>query len=161
MRDQELQEGLRESYTDFVLKQQDALRRALIAGFGPEVGREAAEEALIYGWRHWPRVRTLDNPTGYLYRVGHRTAIKLSRPRPRPLFPASAPTENPDVEPMLPRALAHLSERQRAVVVLVHAYGFSQREAARLLGLSKGSVQRHLERGLHRLRSELGVTQHA
>ena len=136
MRMSEPQEGLSESFTEFVLKQQDALRRALIAGFGREVGREAAEGALIYGWRHWPRVRTMDNPAGYLYGVGHRMAIKLSRPRSGPMFPVSTPTENPGFEPMLPRALAHLSERQRAVVVLVHAYGLSQREAARVLGLS-------------------------
>ena len=161
MRRSEPQDGLNESYTEFVRTHQDALRRALIAGFGPEIGREAAEEALIYGWRHWSRVRGLENPTGYLYRVGHRMARKLSRPRPGPLFPVNAPIENPGVEPRLPEALAHLPERQRAVVVLVHAYGLSQREAARLLGVSKGSVQRHLERGLARLRSELGVTQHA
>lgn len=161
MRKSEPQKVLSDSFTEFVLKQQDGLRRALIAGFGPDVGREAAEEALIYGWRHWPRVRTLDNPVGYLYKVGHRMGIKLSRPRPGPVFPVSAPDENPGFEPMLPEALALLSERQRAVVVLVHAYGLSQREAARLLGVSKGSVQRHLERGLRRLRTELGVTQHA
>lgn len=161
MRDTLPRSDLTESFTDFVVSQQDGLRRALIAGFGPEVGREAAEEALTYGWCHWPRVRNLDNPSGYLYRMGHRIAVKLSKQRHSPVFPPSPPMENPSVEPGLPDALARLSERQRAVVVLVHAYGFSQREAARLLGVSKGSVQRHLERALRRLRSELGVTQHA
>ena len=161
MRTSEPQEGLNESFTRFVRSHQDGLRRALIAGFGPEVGRDAAEEALIYGWRHWSRVRAMDNPAGYVYRVGHRMARKLSRVRSGPLFPASAPVENPGFEPRLPTALGQLSERQRAVVVLVHAYGLSQRETARMLGLSKGSVQRHLDRGLGRLRSELGVTQHA
>ena len=150
-----------ESFTEFVVEHQDGLRRALIAGFGPEVGREAAEEALIYGWCHWSRVSGFDNPTGYLYRVGHRMAAKLKRQRSGPLFLAPAPVENPGIEPGLARALVRLSERQRAAVVLVHAYGLSQYETAGLLGLSRGSVQRHLERGLQRLRSELGVTQHA
>ena len=153
--------GLVESFTEFVVENQDGLRRALIAGFGPEVGREAAEEALIYGWCHWLRVSELDNPAGYLYRVGHRTAVKLQCQPSGPLFPAPAAIENPRIEPGLERALVRLSERQRAVVVLVHAYGLSQYEAARLLGLTRGSVQRHLERGLERLRFELGVTQHA
>lgn len=155
------QNDLRGTYTEFVLRRQDGLRRALVAGFGPEVGLEAAEKALIYGWRHWSRVRTLDNPEGYLFRVGHRMAVRLSKKRPDPLFPEPPPHENPGIEPGLPKALTHLSERQRAAVVLVHAYGLSQREASCLLGVSKGTLQRHLERGLHRLRSELGVTQHA
>jgi DNA-directed RNA polymerase specialized sigma24 family protein len=43
------------------------------------------------------------------------------------------------------------------VVVLVSAYGLSQRETAQMLGITRSSVQRHLERGLARLRRELGV----
>jgi DNA-directed RNA polymerase specialized sigma24 family protein len=66
-----------DSFTQFVAEMQDGLRRALIAGFGPEVGREAAEETLIYGWCHWERVQRLDNPSGYLYRVGRRRALKM------------------------------------------------------------------------------------
>ncbi len=155
------EEELVESYTRFVVERQDALRRALVAGFGPEIGREAAEEALIYGWRHWTRVRDLDNTAGYLFRVGSRIATKLAARRPDPLFPDPPHSDNPGIEPGLARALTSLSERQRIAVVLVHAYGLSQREAARLLGVSKGTLQRHLERGLRRLRSQLGVAQHA
>jgi DNA-directed RNA polymerase specialized sigma24 family protein len=36
----------------------------------------------------------------------------------------------PDVEPELPEALAELSERQRAVVMLVHCDGWTQGEVA-------------------------------
>jgi RNA polymerase sigma-70 factor (ECF subfamily) len=154
-------DDLVDSYTTFVLEHQAALRRALVAGFGPEVGREAAEEALIYGWRHWPRVRDLDNTAGYLFRVGTRIAGKLAAKRSYPLFPEPPPSENPGIEPGLRKALTRLSERQRIAVVLVHAYGLTQRETAQLLGVSKGTLQRHLERGLRRLRSELGVARHA
>ncbi len=79
-----------------------------------------------------------------------------SRPT-APLFPPGTVEHNPRVEPGLPLALTQLSARQRTVVVLVLAYEVSQREAALLLGISRGSVQRHLDRGLARLRSELGV----
>ena len=156
-----LSEGSVESFTEFVVEHQAGLRRAMIASFGPEVGREAAEEALVYGWCHWSRVRNLANPVGYLYRVGYRKASKLKRQRSAPLFPPPAAVENPAVEPGLLPALSGLSERQRAAVVLIHAYGLSQRETAQVLGVSKGSVQRHLERGLARLRSELGVSEYA
>jgi RNA polymerase sigma factor (sigma-70 family) len=65
--------------------------------------------------------------------------------------------EQPMVEPGLAPALASLSERQRLVVVMVHALGWTHRETAEFLGLSTSSVQKHLERGLSRLRHSLGV----
>ena len=145
-------------FTAFVREAQDPIRHALTAGFGVDVGRDAAEEALVYAWRHWDRVSEMKNPEGYLYRVGHRLAQKMAR-RNRPVvFPASEAVTNPvQVEPALPAALAGLSARQREIVVLVSAYGLSQRDTAQMLGVSRSSVQRHFERGLARLRRELGV----
>jgi hypothetical protein len=32
------------------------LRTALTAAYGPDVGADAAAEALAYGWEHWPRL---------------------------------------------------------------------------------------------------------
>ena len=46
-----------DSFTEFVSEVEPRLRRALTAAFGSEVGREAAAEALVYGWEHWDRVR--------------------------------------------------------------------------------------------------------
>jgi RNA polymerase sigma factor (sigma-70 family) len=62
----------------------------------------------------------------------------------------------PWVEPGLPAAIARLPDRQRVTVVLVYALGWTQAEVAALLGVSHGSVQKHAERGLQRLRSALG-----
>jgi DNA-directed RNA polymerase specialized sigma24 family protein len=42
-------------------------------------------------------------------------------------------------------------------VVLVHGFGYSLREVAELTGVKVTTVQNHLERGLTRLRAELGV----
>jgi RNA polymerase sigma-70 factor (ECF subfamily) len=132
----------------------------LVAGFGPEVGREAAQEALAHAWRHWDRVAGMDNPAGYVYRVGHRVGQKMAKKRARNVvFPEVPEVSNPiTIEPALPGALGKLSQRQRTVVVTVFGYGLSQREAAGLLGITRSSVQRHLDRGLARLRAELGVT---
>ena len=47
------------------------LRRALVATYGAQVGREATVDALAYAWEHRERLRTWSNPTAYLYRVGH------------------------------------------------------------------------------------------
>jgi RNA polymerase sigma-70 factor (ECF subfamily) len=147
-------------FTAFVEEVQDRLRHTLVARYGWEAGRVAAQEALVYGWEHWERVKDMENPVGYLYRVGSHRAQKLKRSRRRGLFPAPSVATNPWVEPGLPAALDRLSPKQRVSVVLVHGYGLSQREAAAMLGVSPGSVQRHLERGLARLRTELGVNCH-
>lgn len=148
-----------DAFTVFVRENQDPIRHALVAGFGVEVGREAAEEALVYAWQHWDKVTGMKNPAGYVYRVGHRLAQKMTRRRSVAVgFPEVGIVNPVAVEPSLPAALSLLSPRQRSVVVSVHGYGLSQREAADLLGISRSSVQRHLDRGLAKLRSKLGVS---
>lgn len=150
------------AFAAFVRESQDSIRHALVAGFGVEVGRDAAEDALVHAWRHWDRVSGVSNPAGYVYRVGHRIAQKMKRNQTRPVvFPGADSIVNPvEVEPGLPAALAALSPRQRAVVVTVSGYGFTQEQTADLLGISRSSVQRHLERGLSHLRTSLGATDH-
>jgi DNA-directed RNA polymerase specialized sigma24 family protein len=62
----------------FVLAAEPPLRRALVAAYGYEDGREAAAEALAYAWEHWPRVREMPNAAGYLFRVA-RTSVTRGR----------------------------------------------------------------------------------
>ena len=57
-------------FTEFARRLEPDLRRALTAGFGSGVGREAAAEALTHAWEHWDRVQGMANPSGYLFRVG-------------------------------------------------------------------------------------------
>jgi RNA polymerase sigma factor (sigma-70 family) len=64
---------------------------------------------------------------------------------------------DPGVEPALPAALAGLSDRQRVATILVHGAGWTTAEVADLLGLDRGSVFKHAERGLRKLREALGV----
>jgi DNA-directed RNA polymerase specialized sigma24 family protein len=142
-----------DTFTEFFAGAEPRLRRALVAAYGFERGLEAAAEALAWGWEHWADVAEMANPVGYLYRVGQ------SRTRPRKVRPifdvAPSPSSGVDIEPGLPDALAALSERQRLAVVLVHGFGWTHREVAELTGTSASSVQKHLERGLVRLRRTL------
>lgn len=144
-----------DAFVAFVRSVEGGLRAALVAKHGPERGREAANDALVYGWQHWDRVRQMDNAAGYLYRVGQ------NRARRRRLLPATEPDQPMAsdlwVEPGLGPALLSLSIRQRQTVVLIAGYGFTFKEAADLLDLSISSVQTHHKRGLARLRSALGV----
>ena len=54
------------------------------------------------------------------------------------------------------QAFRALSPRQQEVFVLCHLEGRSRTEAAQLLGLTSGSVKRHLFRAVQHLRSALG-----
>ena len=145
------------SFTIFVKEVETRLRHALVAVFGQEQGRDATAEALAYAWEHWDRISDMNNPAGYLYRVGR------SRGRQRRLRPVFDPVPRdhlPAVEPGLPDALLSLSEKQRVAVVMVHAYDWPRQEAAALLGVSVSTLDTHLQRGLGKLRNGLGVTSH-
>ena len=147
-----------DAFSAFMREAEPRLSLALGAGYGPEVGHEATAEALEYAWKNWARVRSMSNPLGYLYRVGQSRARRLRRGYRRPAtLPSPQSDRAPWVEPALPAALAGLSRNQRNAVVLVHAFEWTQREVAGLLGVSRTTVQKHLERGLAKLRAALEV----
>jgi RNA polymerase sigma factor (sigma-70 family) len=137
----------------FVRDTEPRLRRALVAAYGFEDGRDATAEALGFAWEHWDRLREMGNAPGYLFRVAQSRRRRKKQPV---VFDTSGWTEH-RFEPGLPRALATLSQRQRLAVVLVHGFGYTLREVADLTGLRQTTVQNHVERGLSRLRNVLGV----
>jgi DNA-directed RNA polymerase specialized sigma24 family protein len=132
------------------------LYEALIPVAGLDAAHDAASDALVYAWRHWERVRGLDNPEGYLYVMARRRATK-SQPAARSPLPMPSPTELPDVEPDLVDALGDLSEMQRQVVYLVEGFGWGLTDVARILDISVSTVRNHLARGLDHLRARLHV----
>ena len=136
-----------------------SLRAGLIAAFGPDSGIDAAAEALAYGWEHWDRIGPMENPSGYLYRVG-QTAARRAR-RPQGFLPCRPLTTCPTSRPRLLPALEALSEAQRVCVVMVHAFGWGQTEIAELLDVSPSTVRTHLARALAHLQHELEVSHHA
>jgi DNA-directed RNA polymerase specialized sigma24 family protein len=111
---------------------------------------------MAYAWEHWEKVQTMDNPAGHLYRVGQSAARKYRPRRPIALPMLPAGDEWADMRPELPGALARLSGRQRAAVLLVHAHGETYADAAATLGMSVSTLRNHLNRGMRRLRTLLG-----
>lgn len=144
-----------DSFTEFVRRNEPQLRRALVAALGPDLGADAAAEAFAYAWQEWERIQAMHNSVGYLYRVGRSRAPYERRLRPG-LLPEVG-DELPWVEPGLPDALASLSESQRVCVVLAHCHGYSLAEVGAVLGITKATVQRHVERGMRKLRRALGA----
>lgn len=144
-----------EDFTAFVGEVEPKLSYALAAAYGVEVGRESTADALAYAWEHWSELREMENPAGYLYRVGQSAARRHRRRAP--LFPPVSPTEMPMVEPGLPDALNQLSRGQRTAVILLFGLGWSERDAAEILGVDRSTIRRHRDRGLKKLRRALEV----
>jgi len=99
----------------------------------------------------------MENPVGYLYVIGRNAGRRAGVTGPR--FPRSFDDTEPHVEPALPQALEDLPDRQRQVLMLVHGYGWTHAEVGEVLGMSRSTVQKHVERGVAKLRHVLGVSQ--
>ena len=152
------------AFSEFMRQAEPQLRRALVASFGADAGRDATAEALVWGWEHWDRLGAMDNPVGYLFRVGQSEARRRRPPvaylgSSEALDRVAPPDRQPQPsEPGLASALESLSTRQRQTVLLTQGWGYTFQEAASSLSISRSSVQRHVERGMRRLRTAMGVT---
>jgi len=114
-----------------------------------DAGEDAAQETLISVFR---RLRSLRNPDalyGWVRTIAVREAIRAARPSPA-APPGSAPpaTAGPDasVAPDVRRALERLSPDQRAILVLRDLHDVDEAEAARLLGIARGTAKSRLHR---------------
>ena len=146
---------LDDRFTAFVTEAEPRLRRALVAHYGMEDGREATLDALVYCWRNWQRVSVMANPVGYLYRVG---TSSIRTPRPTPAVQATVVDHEPWVEPELEAALDTLTEQQRVIAVLRHSFEWTYEEIAGLLDVSVRAVRTQLDRAMLKLRETLEVT---
>ena len=151
------QRATRREFEAFFHRCEPRLVQALVATYGPHDGRVAAADALSWAREHWDEVAVLSNPGAYLFRVGQSSTRRtISRPLPN-LFVGQPYDEMADVTLELLPALARLSATQRVVVLLVHGYGWSQRDVAELLDVSPSTVHQHVNRAMQRLRAELEV----
>ena len=112
--------ALYETFSEFMEDSGPRIQQALMASLGPDLGQDAAAEAFAYGWEHWQRLSRMENPAGYLYRVGRTHGRRLGR-RVRPIRATVPFDSTPWVEPALTDAVLGLTVKQRVVTLLVHA----------------------------------------
>jgi DNA-directed RNA polymerase specialized sigma24 family protein len=141
----------------FVETMRPRLIHAFVAIRGVDGAADAAAEAIAYAFEHWPKVSTMENPAGYLYRVG-QTRTRSRRP---PLLPPPVELGVPDVEPGLVPALRALPDSQRTAVWLVHGCHWRYSEVAEAMGTSVSMVGTNVSRALASLRRQLEVEDHA
>jgi RNA polymerase sigma factor (sigma-70 family) len=101
----------------------------------------------------------MEHPVAYLFRVGQSSARRHRRWHRELHFPSEANDDDTARgSPLLDEALGRLHLRQRSVVLLVHAHGYSYAEVADTLGVSVAIVRNELHRGMRRLREEMGAS---
>lgn len=144
-----------DQFDEFVRTEGRRLQLSLVAAHGLAIGSDAAQAAFVYCWEHWARVAAMDNPCGYLFRVGQNAARREYRPTA--VASIAEPVDQADFEPGLVGALRELTENQRLAVLLIHGHGYPLNEVAALLDVSVSTVRNHLRRGMEKLRQDLGV----
>jgi RNA polymerase sigma-70 factor (sigma-E family) len=125
---------------------------------------DIAQEALLRAFERWDRVRDMDSPAGYVYRVAlnlDRSRMRKVAVRARRIF-ASVPIDDPSTAVVASQqvlhALANLPRGQREAIVLTGWLGMDAEEAGRVLGIDASSVRGRLHRGRAALRTLLGET---
>jgi RNA polymerase sigma-70 factor (ECF subfamily) len=113
---------------------------------------DLTQDAFVRVFERWDRVSSMGDPRGYLY----RTAMNVFRSRYRrariALRRSAGALPNDDsfaqveARDATVRALASLSPRQRAAVVLTDLLGFRSDEAAKMLGIRASTVRMHASR---------------
>jgi RNA polymerase sigma factor (sigma-70 family) len=120
---------------------------------------EVVQEAFFKVWERWDRIGAMEDPTGYLFRTAlntHRSAYRRAvRAAKRTISPP------PSVDPFTTvaekdevlRALAAMTPRQRAAVVLTELHGYDTDEAAKAMGIRPGTVRVLVSKGRAALRA--------
>ena len=139
-------------FSEFFSDEYETLLRAmyLLTGDRHEA-EELAQDAFVKVCERWDRVRVMENPAGYLYRIAvnaRTSALRRLRVAARSILPLrqADPISDTDERDRIRRALATLPTGQREALVLIEWVGLSDLEAARVLGISPGAVRVRLSR---------------
>ncbi len=142
------------------------LRTAYLITWDAGEAEDLVQECLLRVARRWPRVRRMQQPGAYARRILVNLALDGGRARTRRRDELGAAPELGD-EPApdlldgletraeLLDALAALTARQRAVLVLRYFNDLTESQTADVLGCSPGTVKSNASRGLARLREAL------
>lgn len=123
---------------------------------------DVMQEAFVKVWERWERVRSMEEPIGYLYRTAmnvlrsrfRRAAVRARR------WVGAAPDQDgfgeAEARTILEPALAALTPRQREAIALTELLGYPSEEAGRLMRITGATVRVLAAQGRARLREAIG-----
>jgi RNA polymerase sigma factor (sigma-70 family) len=128
-------------FDDFFAGESERLfRRLWLVTRNRAEAEEVMQDAFLSLYERWDRMADVDDPKAYLYRTAFNAWNRRSRRAARALRATLMPSRRDDVDAADARtvigdALAHLSPRQRAAIVLTELLGFSSEDAGSILGI--------------------------
>jgi RNA polymerase sigma-70 factor (sigma-E family) len=142
------------------------LKTAYLITWDSGEAEDLVQECLFKVARRWPRVRRMANTRAYARRILVNLAVDGARGRARRRGELASPSElgegpardllaGLETRDELLEALAGLSPRQRAVLVLRYFNDLTEARTAEVLGCEPGTVKSNASRGLARLREAL------
>ena len=149
------------AFHDFYSGSRDRVGRALAVTLGDaDLAADSVDEAMARAYQRWSNVSRMDNPSGWVYRVGlnlARSRMRRQTRRRRAVASRPAPeVPEPDVlEPAILRALQALPVDHRSVIVCRLLLGWSEAETAAALDIRPGTVKSRLHRATTTLATQL------
>jgi RNA polymerase sigma-70 factor (ECF subfamily) len=124
-----------------------------------DAGEDAAQETLITVFRRLQSLREPDALFGWVRTIAVREAVRAAR---APVSAGSVPPEglppvgwsDQQLAGDVRRVLERLPPDQRAILVLRDLHGLDEAEAARILGIARGTVKSRLHRARALFRRE-------
>ncbi|MCP3766731.1 SigE family RNA polymerase sigma factor [Streptomyces sp. MAR25Y5] len=158
------QDGREGGYGDFAAARAGHLYRSacLLTAGDTHLAEDLVQETLGRVYVHWGRVSRADNPAGYAQTVLTRAFLthqrrRSSTERSTAVFPdLPGADDDPSLRLALLDALARLSAKDRAVVVLRYWEDRSVQETADAMNVSSAAVRTRSVRALTRLRELVG-----
>jgi RNA polymerase sigma-70 factor, ECF subfamily len=153
------------SFETFYEAERDGLFGALVLITGSRhEAEELTQDAFLALWERWDRVAAMENPTGYLYRTAmnafrkarRRAAVALRRVVG--MGPEQDAFAAADARQVVAAALAGLSRRQRAALVMTELLGFSSEEAGTALGIKPVTVRVLASQGRAAMKQSVGAS---
>jgi RNA polymerase sigma factor (sigma-70 family) len=151
----------------------DVLGFLINTGCDYGLAEEITDDAFLATRRYWARVRTFDEPKGYVFKVARNERTKRQKKhddRAKDLHPdplaARRDAAGDDLAPgvadraVVRDALRQLPPRQREAVMLRDAAGLSEAVTAEIMRIKKGSVKRYTSQGRKELRRLLAEFRH-
>lgn len=155
----DLSEDARASFSAWVALRRDHLLRTAYLLTG-DVARaeDLLQDALVKVAARWGRLCD-GNPDGYVRQVVYHAQISWWRARREHAVPEvfdSAPAHDDasDRALILRQALARLTPKQRAIIVLRYFDDTTEQEAALVLGVSVGTIKSQSAAAIRRLREQ-------
>jgi RNA polymerase sigma-70 factor (ECF subfamily) len=151
-------------FDEFVEDEHERLYKALYFVTGTrEDAEDISQDAFLKLWERWDQIDSIEDPTGYLFRValnGFRMRRRRAATALRKLAPVDEGRDefvDAEMRADVRHLLLGLTPRQRAALLLVDLLGYPSEQAARILRVRPSTVRNLASQGRRALRATEGA----